>query len=196
MILWINGAFGSGKTTSAYELHRRLPQSFVYDPENIGYFLFKNMPPRLRLNDFQDYPQWRLFNYEMLKDLAAGHEGVILAPMTVTNPQYFDEIIGRLRREGIEVKHYILYAERATLEKRLNKRLQRGETWAKAQIDRCLHAFNHDIPDEKIITDHLSIDAVVQEIAARSGLALTPDNRSALKKWTDRIRTLIRHIRR
>ncbi|RAV03451.1 AAA family ATPase [Paenibacillus sp. YN15] len=196
MILWINGAFGSGKTTSAYELHRRLPQSFVYDPENIGYFLFKNMPTRLRLNDFQDYPQWRLFNYEMLKELAAGHEGVILAPMTVTNPQYFDEIIGRLRREGIEVKHYILYAERATLEKRLNKRLQRGETWAKAQIDRCLHAFNHDIPDEKIITDHLSIDAVVQEIAARSGLTLTPDNRSALKKWTDRIRTLIRHIRR
>lgn len=196
MILWINGAFGSGKTTSAYELHRRLPQSFVYDPENIGYFLFKNMPDQLRVQDFQNYPQWRLFNYEMLKDLAARHEGVIIAPMTVTNPQYFDEIIGRLRREGIEVKHYILYAERPTLEKRLNKRLQRGETWAKAQIDRCLYAFNHDIPDEKIITDHLSIDAVVQEIAARSGLTLTSDNRSALKKWTDRIRTLIRHIRR
>ena len=45
MILWINGAFGSGKTTTAYELHRRLkPLSYVYDPENVGYFLRKNEP--------------------------------------------------------------------------------------------------------------------------------------------------------
>ncbi|MNC44419.1 Tunicamycin resistance protein [compost metagenome] len=100
-----------------------------------------------------------------------------------------------MRGEGIEVKHYILYADRPVLEKRLNKRLKMGETWAKAQIDRCLYAFNHDIPDEKIITDHLSIDAVVHEIAARSGLALAPDHRSKLKKWKDRIQTLIRHIR-
>ncbi|MDF2937520.1 MAG: ATP-binding rane protein [Paenibacillaceae bacterium] len=196
MILWINGAFGSGKTTSAYELHRRLPKSFVYDPENIGYFLFKNMPSRLRMKDFQDHPQWRLFNYEMLKDLAGRHEGVIIAPMTVTNPQYFDEIIVKLREEGIEVKHYILYADRPTLEKRLDKRFKMGESWARAQIDRCLYAFNHDIPDEKIITDHLSIDEVVREIASRSGLTLVPDNRSRLKKWKDRIQTLLRHIRK
>lgn len=38
MILWINGAFGSGKTQAAYELNRRLKNSFVYDQENIGYF--------------------------------------------------------------------------------------------------------------------------------------------------------------
>lgn len=196
MILWINGAFGSGKTTSAYELNRRLPGSYVYDPENIGYFLFKNTPRGLRLKDFQDYPQWRLFNYEMLKDLAGRFDGVIIAPMTLTSPDYFDEIIGRLRREGVEVRHYILYAERATLEKRLDKRLKRGETWAKAQIDRCLYAFNHHIPDEKIFTDHLSIDAVVQEIAARSGLVLEPDRRSPLKKWKDRMLTLLRHIRK
>jgi hypothetical protein len=196
MILWINGAFGSGKTTSAYELHRRLPGSFVYDPENIGYFLFKNMPRRLRMKDFQDYPQWRLFNYEMLKDLAGRFDGVIIAPMTVTHPEYFDEIIGRLRREGFEVQHYILYAERPVLEKRLNKRLQRGETWAKAQIDRCLYAFTHHITEEKIMTDQLSIDDVVQEIASRSGLVLLPDYRSPLKKWKDRMFTLLRHIRK
>lgn len=196
MILWVNGAFGSGKTTSAYELHCRLPQSYVYDPENIGFFLFKNMPRQLRMKDFQDHPQWRLFNYEMLKDMAGRFDGVIIAPMTVTNPQYFDEVIGRLRREGIEVQHYILYAERPTLEKRLNKRLKRGETWAKAQIDRCLHAFDHHITEEKIMTDHLRIDGVVQEIAARSGLVLLPDNRSALKKWKDRMFTLLRHIRK
>ena len=38
MIIWINGAFGSGKTQVAHELKRRLENSFIYDPEQIGYF--------------------------------------------------------------------------------------------------------------------------------------------------------------
>jgi Mg-chelatase subunit ChlI len=34
---WINGAFGAGKTTLAEELHRRLPETILYDPEYVGY---------------------------------------------------------------------------------------------------------------------------------------------------------------
>lgn len=45
MIIWINGAFGAGKTQTAYELNRRIENSFVYDPENIGFFINKSMPP-------------------------------------------------------------------------------------------------------------------------------------------------------
>lgn len=37
MIFWVNGAFGAGKTQTSYELHRRIPNSFVYDPENVGF---------------------------------------------------------------------------------------------------------------------------------------------------------------
>ncbi|CAM3052544.1 Tunicamycin resistance protein [Filibacter tadaridae] len=29
IIIWINGTFGSGKTTAAYELQKRLKDSFV-----------------------------------------------------------------------------------------------------------------------------------------------------------------------
>lgn len=39
MIIWINGAFGSGKTQTSYELQRRIPNSVVYDPEKIGFLL-------------------------------------------------------------------------------------------------------------------------------------------------------------
>lgn len=195
MIIWINGAFGSGKTTCAYELLKRLPDSMVYDPENIGYFMRKNIPAELHKADFQDHEQWRLFNYEMLKYLSVSYDGIILAPMTLVNPQYYDEIIGRLVKEGIEVKHYILYAEKKTIEKRLNKRIERGNTWAKQQIDRCIYAFHYDITEEKIITDNRSIDNIVEELAQKSGLTLLEDRRSQIKKWIDRSATLLKHIR-
>lgn len=45
MIIWLNGAFGAGKTQTAYELRRRLPGSYVYDPENAGFFIRDNLPP-------------------------------------------------------------------------------------------------------------------------------------------------------
>lgn len=66
MIIWINGAFGSGKTTTAYELHRRLDNSFVYDPENVGYFIRKNSPESFSKGDFQDIELWRKMNYELI----------------------------------------------------------------------------------------------------------------------------------
>lgn len=36
MIVWINGAFGAGKTTLVAELHSRWPDALVYDPEQVG----------------------------------------------------------------------------------------------------------------------------------------------------------------
>ena len=38
MIIWINGAFGSGKTTCANILQKQLPNAFLYDPEQAGFF--------------------------------------------------------------------------------------------------------------------------------------------------------------
>ena len=70
MILWINGAFSAGMTTTAYEILRRIPHSFIYDPENIGYFIRKNAPTTFRKDDFQDIPLWRTMNFEMLKMLS------------------------------------------------------------------------------------------------------------------------------
>jgi hypothetical protein len=195
MIIWLNGAFGSGKTTCAFELYRRLPNSFVYDPENIGYFIRNNTPKEIHKSDFQDHEQWRLFNYEMLKYIFAEYMGTIIVPMTINNHQYYEEIIQRLIDDGIILKHYILYANKETILKRLNKRLERGETWAKSQIDRCIEVFDTEITEEKIITDNRNIDYIVDEIAKRSGVTLLPDKRTFLKKGIDRAITLIKHIR-
>ena len=50
VIIWINGGFGAGKTTLAGELHRRLPDAVVYNPEDVGLMLWKWMRPN---DDFQ-----------------------------------------------------------------------------------------------------------------------------------------------
>ena len=50
VIIWLNGGFGAGKTTLAAELHRRLPDAVVFDPEQVGSMLWKSLPPG---GDFQ-----------------------------------------------------------------------------------------------------------------------------------------------
>ncbi len=38
MIIWLNGSFGSGKSTIATRLNNILNKSIIYDPEIIGTF--------------------------------------------------------------------------------------------------------------------------------------------------------------
>ena len=57
MIIWINGAFGAGKTTLAEELSRRLSEAVLFDPEYVGYLLRHWVP--VPTGDFQDLPSWR-----------------------------------------------------------------------------------------------------------------------------------------
>ncbi|MDE7219702.1 MAG: ATP-binding protein [Oscillospiraceae bacterium] len=198
MIVWLNGAFGAGKTTAAYELHRRLKNSFVYDPENVGYFLRKNMPQECRTPDFQDMPLWRSFNYQVLKELHEAYSGTVIVPMTLVDPAYYREIVQRLADEGVAVLHIVLYAGRETILKRLKKRsLGRlgREAFAVEAIDRCLDFFDHYVQEIRIETDHLTIDQIVTQIGEKSGLLLEPDNRSGGGRRMDRFKTMLRHIR-
>lgn len=194
MIIWINGAFGAGKTQAAYELRRRLPGSFVYDPENVGFFLQKVIPPPVQVNDFQDYPMWRAFNLDILDYCLQRCAGPIIVPMTVTNRRYYDELIGALS-ERTEVRHIILCAKRATLLRRLASRFETPRSWAAQQIDRCIKAFDEDIPGCRIDTGDLNIYQVVEKIASLAGVSLTEDKRSAFRRFFDRIATKCRHIR-
>ncbi|MCL2362493.1 MAG: AAA family ATPase [Defluviitaleaceae bacterium] len=173
MILWINGAFGVGKTTTAFELQRRIPNSFVYDPENAGYFIRKNSPVSFSKGDFQDIPLWRKINFEMLMLLSTQYKGVIIVPMTLVSKLYYDEIVTNLINNGIEVRHFILYASRETIINRLNKRCKgRSEAFAMQSIERCFHFFDTCIKEIKITTDNKNIDDVISEIAGICDLIL------------------------
>ena len=179
MIIWINGAFGSGKTSVAEAIHKKVSHSFIYDPEQVGYFLWDNFPNALkRKGNFQHMDIWRECNYNILKHIDANYTGAIIVPMTLYVKQYYDEIPGRLASDGISVKSFILSAAKPTIVNRLakrrtliNKLLQRrddGERWAAQHIDVCINAFEIDIPGEKIDTEDKSIDEIAGEIIRRT----------------------------
>lgn len=195
MIIWINGAFGSGKTSAAYELDRRLTKSYVYDPEEAGFFIRDNIPPEIKQDDFQNYPMWREFNYKILKYIHSKYDGIIIVPMTITDENYFKEIIGKLRKDNIELKHFVLMANKDTLLGRLKKRGEGGKSWAAKQIDRCLVNLTKEVFQEHIDTDNMTIRQVIEHIANQCGFELLPDNRNWLQVKRDRIVVWLRHIR-
>lgn len=198
MVLWINGAFGAGKTTIAHELYRRLPNSYIYDPENLGYFLRKNMPPPCGYPDFQDIPLWREGNYCMLAQICRQYSGIVIVPMTLVCSAYEQEILGRLEADGLPVKRFILYASRKTLLRRLKKRsfgrLSR-EQFALDSIDRCLNFFDCQSSWTSISTDGRSVEQIVNDLAGQAGLPLLPGQRNHVKKILEKISVLLKHIR-
>lgn len=195
MIIWVNGAFGAGKTQTAHELQRRIPHSFIYDPENAGYFIRKNVPEGIKKGDFQDYPMWREVNYGMIKHIVEQYDGTLIIPMTIVNPQYFDDIVGRLRRDGVIIHHFALCAARETLLKRLRSRGENERSWAAQQIERCIEGLSLPVFERHMDTDAMTTSEVVEAIAAALNIRLLPDNRGKLRKRYDRIKTQVGHIR-
>lgn len=195
MIIWINGAFGSGKTQTAHELHRRTQHSFIHDPEQVGYFIRKHIPPNMMNDDFQDYPMWREMNYSMLKEICDHYDGTLIVPMTLVNPQYFDEIVGKLRNEGVVVNHFSLMATKEVLYRRLRSRGEGKNSWAAQQIDRCIEGLRNPIFEHHIDTNDKSVDEVVTQISGTLNIDLLPDSRGILRKKYDRMVTKLKHIR-
>lgn len=169
MIIWLNGSFGSGKTTTAEALNIKIKDSFIYDPENIGGFINDNIPNSLKKNDFQDYTLWRALNVRIIEEIYNNYQGTIIIPMTLVEERYFSEIILNLIEKNIKIEIFTLISSKETLIQRLNLRGQEGK-WAISQINRCVNALESDFFKNKISTDNMNVDEVVNEIMKKCNL--------------------------
>lgn len=124
MIIWLNGGFGAGKTTLAEQLHRRLPEAIVYDPEDVGLMLWKWMAPN---DDFQDLPSWRELVIATALSLRRHHANTLIVPMALINDAYREEILGGLADAGEQVLHVFLEADASVLRDRLSARVAPAE---------------------------------------------------------------------
>ncbi|MBW0013868.1 AAA family ATPase [Mycobacterium sp.] len=197
MLVWINGPFGGGKTQTAFELHRRLPDSVVCDPEEIGFGLHRAMPRALRTN-FQDYPAWRQGVYEVLDHVIGAHRGVVIAPMTVIEPKYLAETVGRLRERGHDVRHFALLANRETVLRRIHGRTLWGlsrDPFATSHVDRCLDRLRGPEFAHHVWTDAIAVPEVAQCIATSAGLALRPNTEGPVRRRLRQSWISIKHIR-
>jgi len=165
MVIWLNGCFGIGKTETAQCLSNLLVHSYIYDPENLGGFLWNNMPPTMaRQGDFQDIPLWREFNLTMIRYLYDNNSGDIIVPMTLVNRQYFDEIVSELSNDGIPIIHFILSAPKEIISARLIGRGDAAGSWAHEQIDRCLAALQNEIAGINIETSNRNAMQTAEKI--------------------------------
>lgn len=195
MIIWINGAFGSGKSQTAYELNKRIENSYVFDPEEAGFYIRSNLPSESKQSDFQSYPMWRSFNISMLEYISNNYSGIVICPMTITNEEYMHEFLDTLKDKRNDVKHYTLLASAETLNKRLKGRGERKGTWCFQQIERCVECLSRDAFEKHIVTDNMTIEEVVEAIASDCNIELLEDRRSSLKKRLDRFFVWKNHIR-
>ncbi|WP_214771800.1 AAA family ATPase [Exiguobacterium sp. s133] len=180
MIIWINGTFGVGKTTAAKGLQKRIPGSDIFDPESVGQLLREQLPSTRTYSDFQDEPLWRELTRVILERSNQSGNRTIIVPMTVTNPIYFDEIVGELRRRGHLVHHVSLMASTTTVKRRLLRRFERPDSWGGQQADARIQALTDPLFNQHIQTDRLTKQGVVDAIALSCDLHIAPPCRKRL----------------
>ncbi|MER6063038.1 NUDIX domain-containing protein [Streptomyces sp. NPDC001792] len=120
-VVWINGAFGAGKTTTARELIELIPNSTLFDPEVIGAGLTHLLPAKrlAEVGDFQDLPIWRRLVVDTAAAMLAELGGTLVVPMTLLRQDYRDEIFGGLAARRIPVHHLLLAPAETILRERI-----------------------------------------------------------------------------
>ncbi len=177
MIIWINGGFGAGKTTLAQELHRRVPDAVVYDPEQVGVMLWKWMRPN---DDFQDLPSWRELVVAAALSLRRHHAETLIVPMTLIRDDYRTEILGGLADAGEEVLHVFLEVDAGVLRQRLKTRViapgnpeaaQSAREWTLSRVDAAVLAAARQPGGTLMLrSDRLTPAELADEVLARANL--------------------------
>ncbi|MFI8291485.1 NUDIX domain-containing protein [Streptomyces sp. NPDC085614] len=196
MIVWINGAFGAGKSGTARELVDLIPNSTLYDPELTGGAMSSLLPKKrlAEVGDFQDLPIWRRLVVDTAAALLAELGGVLVVPMTLLRQEYRDEIFGGLAARRIDVRHVLLAPDETILRERIQRRTPDGSPpeeidgvrrWSVEHIEPYRAARDGWLGEDAFVVDNSGLtpeetarvvaDAVRAGTAAPCGIVQTPE---------------------
>lgn len=119
VIIWLNGTYGGGKTTTSALVQELIPNSRVFDAEKVGETLMDITPGLPSTDNFQHWPPWRPLVVETARHVLDFTGGTLVMPMTVLVEEYWREISSGLAQHAIPVRHFVLHAEQDTLRKRI-----------------------------------------------------------------------------
>jgi len=119
MIVWLNGTFGVGKTTTGQRMCDRSSNLRLFDPEHVGYLLSANLSDH-DFSDFQDLPPWRTLVPVVMDEIQrfTGHD--LLAVQTVLDAGYWKELRANLTDLGHTVFHVVLDCDESELRRRID----------------------------------------------------------------------------
>lgn len=163
----VNGAFGVGKTTTTELLAAQLPNSMIYDPEEVGYMLWKVTAGVEVRGDFQDLPLWRTLSIIVAEQLRKQYQRTLIVPMTLAYLPYFQEIKRGLAQFDPNLHHFCLTASVTTIHERLARRGDAEGAWSFQQTARCVQAFQSSEFQEQIDTEQNDPETIVNIILSR-----------------------------
>lgn len=161
MIVWLNGAFGVGKTTTARELVARSDSLRPFDPEWVGFMLLNNLPDH-EVSDFQDHPSWRRLVPVVAGEVARHTGQHLVAVQSVLVEDYWHELDDGLRDLGHEVFHVVLDADAEALHARIDAdedEPERIRPWRHRHVDVYLSALGWLRPAADLVVDTVHADA-------------------------------------
>nr|BAM98967.1 putative TmrB-like protein [Streptosporangium amethystogenes] len=144
LLVWINGPFGAGKTSTTEQLVRTVDKIIVFDPEEVGFHLreWVPLPPS---GDFQDLPCWRDIVGQSCAAFLRHHpDHLLVVPMTVVDDGYRREIFDIIRKDTDQILHFWLSVGEETLVRRISDQIiwpddstrdAEVRKWRFAQID-------------------------------------------------------------
>lgn len=175
MLLWLNGTFGVGKTTTAREIVERSPGWRMFDPESVGLMLRANLSDR-QFDDFQELPAWRALVPRVADEIRRLTGEELVAVQTVLVEDFWRELRSGFSGVGLDVFHVVLDIEEAALRERIT-----GDTvdvnakdWRLAHVEEynAARAWRTDKADLVVdVTDRGPHDAADSILRALSGRA-------------------------
>ena len=118
MIIWLNGTFGAGKTTTGRQLAGRLANARHFDPEEVGYLLMRTLEDH-EFRDFQDLAPWRELVPVFTEKIALFTGQHLIAVQTVLREEYWQELTAGFERTELDIFHVLLHVESDVLAERI-----------------------------------------------------------------------------
>ncbi len=161
MIVWLNGTFGVGKTTTSRKLDALSDAWRPFDPEWVGSMLSNNLSD-YAVTDFQQYPSWRRLVPVVADELIRFTGQDLIAAQSVLVEDYWREIRTGLADLGHDVLHVVLDADATTLHARIDSDRNepaRIRPWRHRHVETYLDALTWLRPAADLVIDTVADDA-------------------------------------